>query len=461
MKKLLYLLAFCALAMVSCESLFSDDEPKKPAKEPTETPETPGDGTGDEPGDEPVVLEPEFNLVSEGVVNMAAKGGVLTIKYAITNPDDALAVAVDTKPTWIVESDALAATANEIRLYVEANQSVEPRSATIELSYGKLKANVLVNQAADDELLSHLSGIYYGSAYDDGYNYKVALSTVENVFNVVTGDYTLEEGHRYLFLDLYSSEASVQYNVEFSIPQGEYIFDENNSAVAGTVGAEYSYFYDATGEQVLFESGKVVVAKNCVDAEFVDVNGNKYHFYTLTNSVNNRALFKGTCSLCEHSTLADNLVIDFASPAIYAECNDDYYVVGKDMWLVYIDDYATGHGLVMELLTPIGETPVGEFSVGSDLSKERMALPGFVDGKGNDWWSWYFLYDGYDVVGRAPIVSGSLKIVNDGTGTHTATFSFKEDKGLTISGSCTAYFETNSEVSILSAKRRVVRPSRK
>ena len=461
MKKLLYLLAFCAVAMVSCESLFSDDEPKKPNQE---TPETPGDEPetpGDEPGDEPEVLVTEFKLTSESLVNMGAKGGEFTIKYTIINPDQTLTVKVTPKADWIVESDALAATANEIQLYVEANESVEPRSAVVEVSYGTFKADISVNQAADDELLSYLSALYFGSSYGDGYNYNIVLASQENVFDVVTGDYTEAEGHRYLFLDLYASEASAEYNVKFSVPQGEYIFDVENSAVAGTVGAEYSYFCDVTGEKVSFTSGKVTVAKGRIEAALVDAKGNKYHFYTLTNSVNNKPLFKAADSLCEHSTLADNLVIDFASPSLYAECNDDYYVVGKDMWLLYIDDYASGHGLVMELLTPIGEAPIGEFVVGSDLSKERMALPGFVDGEGAAWWSWYYLYDGYDVVGEAPIVSGSLKIVNNGTGTHTATFSFKEDKGLTISGSCTAYFETNSQVSVLSAKRRVVRPSRK
>lgn len=470
MKKLLSLLALCAMTMVSCEKWFVDDEPKKEYGEPTETPEdNPGDHPGDEPndpnngtGDEPEQPEIEFQLTSEAVMEFSAKGGECVLTYAITNPDETLTVEVDTNADWITESDALVAPANEIYLYVEANKSVEPRSADVVVSYGVFSATVTINQSADDELLSYLSGIYYGNTYGD-YNYNVVLSTAENVLDIVTGDYYLGEGHRYLFLDLYSAEASAEYNVKFSVPVGEYTFDADNTATAGTVGADYTYFYDATGEgeQIGFAGGKVTVTKDSIEAEFVDADGNEYHYYTLTTSVDNTALFKGSGKLCELSTLAEDLVINFESPSLSAEYYDDYYVVGKDMWVLYIDDYLTGHSISMELLVPMGEAPVGKFQVSNDLSEERIALPGFADGYGDTWWSWYFLYDGYDIVGEAPIVSGSLEIVDDGNGTHTATFSFKEDKGLTISGSCTAYYEVSGGAGVLSAKRRSVLPTRK
>lgn len=477
MKKFFYLLALCAMTMVSCEKWFGDDEPKKQTQEPTETPETPGDDIGEEPGDEPndepnddpnqgteqpEQPEIEFQLTSDTVVELSCDGGMFVITYAITNPDENLAVDVDIKAGWISLTDALDATPNQVKLYAEANQSVEPRSAEVVVTYGEFKANVLVNQAADERLLPYLSGIYYGDYYGAGYNYTVVLSTAQNVLDVVTGDYYLAEGHKYLFIDLFSAEPSAEYNVKFNVPAGEYLFDVDNTAMAGSVGAEYTYFYDATaeGEQVSFVGGNVVVAENFIEATMMGADGVEYYFYTNTASVDNTALFKGNGMSCELSTLAEDLVIDFASPSLYAECYYDYYVVGKDLWVLYIDDYATGHSLAMELLTPMGEAPVGKFEVSSDLAKERLALPGFADGYGETWWSWYYLYDGYDVVGMAPVVSGSLEIVDDGTGTHTATFSFKEDKGYTISGSCTAYFETYGDVSVLSAKRHTA-PSRK
>ena len=61
MKKFLSLLALCAMTMVSCESLFGDDEPKKPVDDPIE-----------EPTDEPEI---EFQLTSENVVEFTAEGG--------------------------------------------------------------------------------------------------------------------------------------------------------------------------------------------------------------------------------------------------------------------------------------------------------------------------------------------------------------------------------------------------
>lgn len=455
MKKLLSLLALCAMTMVSCESLFGDDEPKKPV-DPVDTPKEP---------EEPEQPEIEFQLTSENVVEITAQGGEFVITYAITNPDETLAVEVATEAKWIALSDALDATPYEVHLFVEANQSVEPRSAEVEVSYGEFKANVIVNQAADEELLPYLSGIYFGDmdCGDGCYNYNVVLATAENVLDVVTGDYYIAEGNKYLFLDIFASEPSANYNAQFAVPEGTYTFDVENTAMAGTVGAEYSYFYDATaeGEQVNFTEGVVVVSKEYIEATFKSAEGKEYHYYTVTTSVDNRPLFKGNGKSGVFSTLEDNLVMEFESPSLYAECYYDYYVIGKDMWILYIDDYATSQGLVMELLVPMGEAPVGKFPVCSDLTKERMALPGFVDGYGDAWWSWLFIYDGYAVVGEAPVVSGDLEIVDDGVGTYTATFSFVDDKGFTISGSCTSYFEVYGDVSVLSAHRRVVRPSRK
>lgn len=459
MKKFLYLLALCAMTMVSCESLFADDEPqKKPNDNTTEIPEDP-ENPGDEPVEEPKI---EFKLVSEETVEFSAKGGTCVIKYAITNPDETLAVKVSCDAEWIVESDALHAPLNEIYLFVEANHSVKPRSTIVKLSYGEFMETVAIIQVADEEYLPYLSGIYHGNSNISDYNYSIMLSTAESTLDIVTGKENIVEGNKYLFLDLYSSVPSAEYNVKFSVPEGVYTFDKDYKAMAGTVDVESSYFYDATeGKQIYFVSGTVEVSKTTIVVQLVDADGKSYRFYTLVNSVDNKALFKGCATLCELSTLAEDLEIPFEAASLYAEGCKDYYVVGKDMWLLYIDDYTSGHSLVMELLTPIGEAPVGVFPVSSDLSKERMALPGFVDGDGYNWWSWYYCYDGYDVVGEAPIVSGSLEIVDDGAGTHTAIFSFEEDKGLTISGSCTAYFETYGDVSVLSAKRRVIRPSRK
>lgn len=459
MKKLLSLLALCAMTMVSCEMWFVDVEPKKEYGEPTETP---GDNPGDEP-EQPEQPEIEFQLTSEPVVEISAKGGECVLTYAITNPDDTLAVEVAANVSWISESDALNAAANTIVLYVEANQSVEPRSAEVVVTYGEFKANVIVNQAADDELLSYLSGIYYGSDYGDSYNYSVVLATAESVFDVVTGDHYLSEGNTYLFLDLYASEASAEYNVKFRVPEGEYVLDLDDTCVAGTLGAQYTYLYYAVGEgeEIAFESGKVTVSKDSIAADLVDAEGKEYHYYTLATSVDNASLFKGSGKVGELSTLTEDLVINFDEPSLYAECYYDYYVVGKDLWMVYIDDYTTGHSVVMELLVPMGEAPVGVFPVSNDLSKERLALPGFADGYGETWWSWYLLYDGNDIVGEAPIVSGSLEIVDDEVGTHTATFSFKDDKGNAISGSCTDFYQGYEGYGILSAKRRAELPARK
>jgi hypothetical protein len=69
------------------------------------------------------------------------------------------------------------------------------------------------------------------------------LSNQENCLDIITGDVTLLENSTYLFLDLYASEPAENLNVSFNIPEGEYVLDVTDSAVAGTIGAYYTSLY--------------------------------------------------------------------------------------------------------------------------------------------------------------------------------------------------------------------------
>lgn len=297
--------------------------------------------------------------------------------------------------------------------------------------------------------LPHLSGIYFGNNYgatESDYNYSLALSTAENCFDIVTGESILAANNTYLYIDLYSSTPSDNYNISFTIPEGEYLLDTEDSATAGTLSATYTCIYvtnDEEGVETHFVSGKVVVTKEHIEASFVDAEGNEYNYYSTDLDVDNSTLFAGSGMYGEFSTLEGDHNIEFSYGALYAECYGDYYVIGKNSWTVYIDDYATNEGLTMEILTPFSdEAPVGEFEVSSNLNLERLALPGFVDGYGNVLWSWYKQADeNYDVICNAPIKSGKVTIADNGDGTHTATIDVVDDKGFKISGTCTAYFE--------------------
>jgi hypothetical protein len=146
----------------------------------------------------------------------------------------------------------------------------------------------------------------------------------------------------------------------------------------------------------------------------------------------------------EFSSLEGDLEIAFGNPSLYAECYGDYFVVGKNSWIMYIDDYDTYQSVILELLTPYeDEIPAGEFKVTTDLTNERIILPGYATTSGEAMWSWYVAYgeDGYEAVGQAPIIDGTVTITDNGDETFTAVCDLVDDLGNKITGECTAYFE--------------------
>lgn len=413
--------------------------------------------------DVPPTLDPEFTIISTNPILAVADGGWYYFQYELINPVEGVSVEAECDAEWITELEV-----DELAIYLTVlpNRTAESRSATIVATYGDIKHELVVNQGCDPNLLPYLSGIYFGNAYgnsENDYNYSLAIATAPNVMDVITGETSILEGNKYLFLDLYASEPAENYNVKFTVPAGEYIFDIEDSAVAGTLGAMYTSYYDATGEgaEVFFVSGKVVVTESRIDAELVGEDGNVYTFFSEQTFVDNSKLFKGDGYIGDFTTLESDLNISFEKPSLYAECHGDYYVIGKDLWVVSIDDYSNGwNGLELEILTPIGEYPIGEFEISSDLSKDSMVLPGFLNSYGVRMWSWYLLrVDSYDVVGMAALAGGEISIVDNDNGTHTATFAFQDRVGHNITGECTTYYEYGATRS--GDAKRFVRPARK
>ena len=401
----------------------------------------------------------EFKIVSQNPMEFTADGGDCVIKYTITNPDETLNVSASADVDWLIETDATYAGQNEIVLVVEKNEG-EARTAKVVVTYDK-QYEVVVNQAAavvvpepdkpEAVELPYLSAVYYGNMYGataDDYNYSLVLATSEKVIDIVTGEYSIYANNTYLLIDLFSDQPSENYTLSFDIPVGEYEFDQYNTCQAGTLGAEYTYLYitnDTEGEEIHFVAGKVTVTEEGISVELSAEDGTEYRFYTPVVSVDNTDLFKPDGLMGQFSTLEGDLEIPFEYPSLYAECYGDYFVVGKNSWVMYIDDYATYQSLILELLTPYeDEVPVGEFKVTSDLAEDRVVLPGFVSASGEGMWSWYVAYaeDGYDISGQAPVVDGTVIITDNGDETYTAVCDLVDDLGNKITGECTAYFES-------------------
>lgn len=438
------------------------------------TPDDPQPSPQPDPEPQPTI---EFQITSDNPMEFTAEGGECVITYAIANPDEKLVVSAYAEVDWLIQAGAADAGQNEIVYVVEKNEGAA-RSASIVVTYDR-DYEVIVNQSAasaelelqpEGEELPYLSAVYYGNQYgasEHDYNYSIVLSTMENCIDIVTGEYYLSANNTYLLLDLYSSVPAENYNVSFAVPEGEYVFDPEDSATAGTVCSYYSYLYvtdKREGIETHFVSGKVTVTSGFIQADLVAENGEEYHFHTRRTSVDNAPLFKGSGFAGEFSSLTGDLELPFEEPGYYAESLGDYYVVGKNDWYLYLDDYANGHVLMLEVLTPMDdELPVGDFAVSSDLSLDRMVLPGFVGGYGDALWSWYAYYDenGYDVLEKAPIVSGTLSIIDNGDDTYTAVCDFVDDLGNRITGECTGCFESPGYMNRLSAERTSGRPARK
>ena len=298
--------------------------------------------------------------------------------------------------------------------------------------------------------LPYLSAVYYGNMYgatENDYNYSLVLATTENVIDLISGEYAIFENSTYLLIDLFSDQPSDNYTLSFDVPVGEYAFDLYNTCEAGTFGAEYSYLYvtdETEGQEIHFVDGKVTVTADGITVVAEAEDGTTYKFHTPVVSVDNTDLFKPDGLPGQYSTLEGDLNIPFGYPSLYAEGYGDYYVIGKNSWIVYIDDYETLQGLILEMLVPSDEdVPVGEYKVTTDLSEDHIILPGFVTASGEAMWSWYVAYgdDGYETIGQAPIVDGTVTITDNGDETFTAVCDLVDDLGNKITGECTAYFE--------------------
>lgn len=313
--------------------------------------------------------------------------------------------------------------------------------------------------------LPHLSGLYFGNYYgatEHDYNYSLALSTVANCFDIITGDVLVLDNSQYLFLDIYADVPAAEYNVRFTVPTGTYTLDTTDSAVAGTVSSKYSSLYttnDTTGVEVFFTSGTVTVTTDYIYAALVGNDGNEYDFLCPTATVDNSQNFAPTFAPGEQSTLDGDVSIPFVNAAIFTECYGDYYVIGKDNWLLFVKDEDTGDTISFELLTTLNATlPVGRFPVTRDLNEPQMTLPGYVNA-GETMWSWYCFYADYSTItASAPINSGEVTIAENSDGTLTVKIDVIDDMGYKITGECRSNpISLNSRADIRSRKHLILK----
>ena len=399
--------------------------------------------------------DPVINITSDNPASIPATGGECIITYTIENTIEGVEIEALSEQDWIVINDHSFDTDGQISVAVLENEANVERTAIVVVSYAEVEEEVVINQAAaqgndpgidpDVVELPYLSCLYFGNYYgatEDDYNYSIILATQPDCFDIVTGSVEILANSNYLFIDLYSAKPSSTYNTYIQLPSGEYTFDYNDSAVAGTFGNYYSYYVECSetsNTEDRFTAGTVLIDQNRIYVEVTMEDGSVRKFSCNNTYVDNSQNFGPDDFNTNHSILTEDLNIEFTAGLITGSNDGDYYVIGKDNWTVRLADRYHNHTITFDILTNPDQTSiVGSYIVSNDLSNEDMILPGYVDGYyGDTMWSWYRLYEDGSVYGGAPIVDGTVDIKDNGDGTITVDFNLKDDKGNTISGSCT------------------------
>jgi hypothetical protein len=187
----------------------------------------------------------------------------------------------------------------------------------------------------------------------------------------------------YFYFDLYSTEVDSTY----TIPNGVYTLDFDNSCAAGTSAEGYTYGFTTDEEGDLewhtYQSGVITVTDGKIVAEMVREDGLKM---TIT--------YEGDLSLAPStgggdglSTLEGDLELNETGWTHLAQYYGDYYTADTDNWFVEVyEDPYTGNGgyLLLDLLVdPSNDDWRGTYTVLTDTSDAKNKfIAGGVDEEG-------------------------------------------------------------------------------
>ena len=284
----------------------------------------------------------------------------------------------------------------------------------------------------------HAMANYMGDYYNPG---------VADNFMVVLSDLGWDDegwelpNAAYYVLDLYTEIV----DGELAIPYGTYALDMTDSCEPNTLSAsstryilldEYGWDYVA---EAYFVAGSVTVDANGIVAELEDYDGaiHKVAYKgAVTNIVDYSDEFGGGGGDDEIlSTLWEDWYCNFSNCVLEYTWYGDYYEVGIDDWLLYLNPTEeVGDGLQLDLLSnDVGLYELsGEYVISNSLEK-FTGYPGYENG-GYMEGCWYF---NADLSQYAPLVEGDIYITNNGDTTFTIEVDAYDDAGNNIYGSWT------------------------
>lgn len=294
----------------------------------------------------------------------------------------------------------------------------------------------------------HAYAYYYGDSFFPGVadNYMFFLSDLglsENGTECANGTY-------YRF-DLYSEPSDSQNP---TIPNGTYVIGDDFGEPL-TIDKAYSQYYvlDAGGLNYValsnITSGTVTIDENGIVAQ-LSIAGSK-HVVTYVGDITIIDLSSGGGSgEGELSTLEGDYVCDLNNHTLYYMFYGDYAGVGYMNWTFGImPEGFVGDFVQFDILAAADSVDnfFGNYTIRGDLGS-YTAYPGYIDSVGYMSGSWYYTNDG---VTMAPLVNGSMSVVDNGDGTATVEFNAYDDRNNNVSGSWTGEMRPASDIMSLSA----------
>lgn len=295
-------------------------------------------------------------------------------------------------------------------------------------------------------IATETDGLYFDNLYSESenvYNYSLIVSEHKEVYDIATSGLDLKPNSKYLSLDFFAAAPSANMSLSFTIPDGVYNLDVENTTAANTVTAEYTELIivdaDNNLEEIFFTSGTVTVAAGIIDALLIDDAGKVYHIQCPNKLVDNTTSW-GLGAMPESvTTLTADLNVPFDSGdcSIYAEPMDDNFCVGKNCWYFAVDDWTSGDEFMFMLLVDSAKENIsGTYPISNDMSKE-CALMGYPCAYTYTLMgAWYIhLNEEFYEDGFAALVSGSVTIDIQGD-VASASVTAVDDLGHKLTGSC-------------------------
>ena len=288
-------------------------------------------------------------------------------------------------------------------------------------------------EPADDIVFN--APYFAGEYYEPGNG----ISTHNYYFILTDGEGEQAPNATYFYFDLYADSTDDSH----TIPNGVYTYDPYDSCDAFTCGSYYSYGFmtDANGDPAtwyIYNGGTITVTDNKIEAVLTLENG-----ATATVTYEGSLALSGVGEGSTLSTLTSDIEVNGTDWTHLAEYYGDYYTADTDNWFVEIyEDPFTGNGgyLLLDLLAdPSNDNWAGTYTApDNSLNFKNKFMLGGVEG-GYMTGCWYAeLADGSIAGAMAPIVGGTITIIDNNNDSFTIVLDCVDDKGYKITGSVTA-----------------------